>query len=339
MRHDVQINMDEVHEKLHEISASLRSIDYDGSYFEITEANKFADSDNIMLHFSTYRSAITNNPGNAWELAVQALRYPNHRQLYIASFGIGGSVPLRSDERRYARKYGRFTMDLGNKAVPLPTIRNLHYALKKENLHVTRLMGTDSAGGPYASALGLAMKPDQLTHAFFSERSGFVNLSRFAITKGMFFVEQRVNNKQNKNISPDPYALTDLMIEQARQALAENEECENRKRLYSHMTSNVDMLRSLWTSMEALRRGPTKRGSPLVEDTLALQSHHPSARLTFGVAERDELYKGVARSHTAAQEFLGTLAANGGTARVVMIPGMTHAYNTYFPSIYHSVKR
>lgn len=340
LKHAEEILPAEVDEKLAEVSESMRVIEYGGSTFEVGVANNDAPTNETMLHISTFRSSLTGNAGNAYELAAQAVRYPACRQLYVASFGNGGTSRLLTvKERRYAAKTGRFTWEDEGKTVALPSVQNLQNALGAAGLAVTKV-GTDSAGGNYAMALGVAMPEGQLTHAFFSERTGFVSLSLPRIFGGMFIKENFANNKRNREISPDPEKVSDEKVMRALAALTLNEELPERQELTKAIIPVTEQTKNMWTSMQALRRGPNWRGkNPLVTETDAMLARQPDARVTFGIAERDELYKSPATAARTAKDFLSKVAVQQASVRVVMVPEMTHAYSTYFPSLYHAIKR
>lgn len=326
---------------LDEVSRSLKVIEHNGSYFEIAVANGHVPGDNVMLHISTYSSSISSNAGNAYEFAAQAVRYPDQRHLYVASFGNGSTSSLskQQGEQAYARQTGRFTWEKDGRTEPLPSIVNLHAALEKSGLSVTRIMGTDSAGGNYASALAVAMEEGQLSHAFFSERSGFVHLSIPGIIGGMLVKENFINARKNRALSPDPERIDERKIERAVVALSEHEDTPRREELREHKVVPKDKVASLWTSMQALRRGPTDDSNPLVADTNALLERQPTAKITFGLADRDPLYKNAERCGRAVREFLALIAVQDTPVRVVLIPEMTHAFNTHFPYLYQAIKK
>lgn len=329
----------DVDEVLHEVSYNLRAIESGGSTFEIATANTDVASDDVMLHISTYSSAISTNPGNAYEFAAQAVRYPNVKHLYVASFGNGGTSPLLPRDAHYAKKTGRIMHGGPDDAKPLQSIQNLHDALDNEGLAITRIMGTDSAGGHYARALAITMEPNQLSHAFFSETSGFKNLGIPRIAYAMMIKEGLLNAKKNRQLSPDSEMVNAEKIDRAKAILKKYEDTDQRQALQKVSTSARESLASMWTSAQTLRRGPWFSKDPLVLDTNVLVAQHPSAKITFGLAENDPLYKSPNVAHAAAVRFLGALTTVDMPVRVVMIPGMSHAYNTYFPSLYHAVKR
>jgi hypothetical protein len=339
LRHQKDLDRGSVDEVLDEVGRNLRLIEHGGSSFEISTANNSVPSDELMLHISTFRSALTTNPGNAYEFAAQAVRYPNHKHLYVASFGNGGTAPLLPDDTKYTRLTGRFTYEEGDQTLALQSIQNLRSALAKESLDVTNIMGTDSAGGHYARALCLTMESGQLSHAFFSETSGFVNLSTIRIIGSMMIQEARNNARQNRDASPDPEMMDNDKITHAKQVLDKYNDSSQRQTLHAAKVSGVASLISMWNSMQALRRGPTSNTNPLLADTNAVISQHPQAKIVYGLAEHDPLYLDSGNCRQSAFDFLIKLAVRDAPVKAIIVPGVTHAYNTYFPSLYHSVKK
>lgn len=329
-----------VDEKLLEAARSLRIIEHGDSTFEIAEANLDVTNGDILLHISTYSSAISSNPGNLYEFAAQAARYSDYRHLYVASFGNGGTSPLLPGDAHYAKKTGRFIReDKGGNVYPLLSLGNLYKALEKEGLSPTHIMGADSAGSHYSRGLAVAMPEGQVNKAFFSETSGFVHHSVGSMVVGMAVKEQFINAKLNRELTTDPEAMDDAKQQRAREALERYSDLPSRQALAQRSVKLSTQLGSMWTSLNALRRGPNGDKNPLVEDTEVFLAQQPKVRLTHGMAENDPLYKTPETTHSAARSFLGRLSSQGVGVEVIIIPGMTHAYNTYFPELYQSIKK
>lgn len=329
-----QITPEAIDQRLEEVAKSTRVIEINGQNFSISEVNRTASSEDTLLHMSTYSSAIPENPGNAYEFAAQGARYPHIRQVYVSSPGNGSTDPLPRNERKFAAQEGRFTHDTDGATRALPTFQNLAEGLEKEGLKITRLSG-DSLGAAYATAVGAATKEGQIESAFFSERPGFRHMSKLAIIKGMLITEQMKNSKENRETGEafDAECLTDEMIDRAKVILAEHANGEMPK------NGLMDTLKSLTASMQASRRGPVGKIDPKAWDTNALLARQPDMQAVFTMAERDPLYGSPELAHETAKQFLGNLTLKGaGIAGIVMIPEMTHAYNTYFPQLYQRLK-
>ncbi len=327
--------------QLDEIARSTRIIRTSAGASVISEANLHAPPESAMLHIGTYSSGIPSNPGNAWEFAALAARYPDIRQVYITPPGIGSSSPLSPKEMHHAATTGRFTWeDRGGKTVPLPTLKGMGMVLRRAGLRVTRI-GTDSSGGNHAMALGMTMSEGQVTHVFAGERPGLVNLSTLAIVKAMLFDENIVNSKANRALGSeyDPECLTDAMIEKAKSVLEAAADTPNMKDVLENKVGHG--AKTLWTNMHALRRGPRGIHDPKAFDTNSFIRHQPNAHITFGIAEKDPLYKSPEMARYAAGLLLQrlTVPEGNGDVAAVIIPEMSHAYNTHFPGLYHAFKR
>jgi hypothetical protein len=339
-----------IEDKLHEIGKNVRVISYGDSTFEVAVVNEGVSKEKIMLHISTYSSSISGNAGNAYELAMQAALYPNYVHIYVASFGNGGTSPLLPEDAVYARETGRFTEERGDDTVAIQSIQNMHHALENEGLAVTNVMGTDSAGGPYARAYALTLDEDQLDSAFFSEVSGMVHLSIPRIVYGIAMKEMFINSKNNEKISPDCASLkqgtialedgTEISKEQfAKMILDSYADMPNRKLLVAKQIGGLAKLQAMYTSLQSLRRGPKGNKNPFIDDTNALLERHPTAQITYGFADKDPLYKeNPELLRNAIIEQLSQLSVQQAGVRAVVIPKMTHAYNTHFPTLYHAIQ-
>jgi hypothetical protein len=140
-------------------------------------------------------------------------------------------------------------------------------------------------------------------------------------------------------VSPDPEMMDDSKIARFAETYDANADTQQRQILEARRVQIVPRLGSMWTSLHALSRGPHGGNNPVADDLNALLLHQPDATITFGVAEADPLYGDLRKSHFVAQRLLNALTVQRGEVKVIMIPGMSHAYNTYFPSLYHAVKR
>ena len=326
-------------ELMHEAAKSLRLIESGDTTIEAASIMTAGRNRPTALHISTFSSDMTN-PGNLKEFADTAQRYPDVNHLYFASFGNGGTSPLswKNGERYYASMTGRYTWEINGMTVALPSIINLKRALDAEGLDVTRIMGSDSAGGNYEAALGVAMERGQLTHAHFSERSGFVGLSVARIVLGMLAVEKGLHESLNRRLSTDPDRLQQSDIEEASEILAIYKDLPERRHLDAHRGGLLRKAGSMVTSMQSLRRGPRPGWNPLLSDTDALHANQPGAHITYVLADHDPLYIDPQICDTAACSFMMNLRASEAFVRAIIVPG-THGYNTHYPALYHALKR
>ncbi len=330
-----------IDKNLEEIGGNLQVVKFGGSTFEITKIVNDASSEDYMLHVSTYSSAISTNPGNAYELALLARFFPDKNIVYCASFGNGGSSPLDSRDRRYVEKSGRFTrVDDNGVTVPIVSVVNMYGALRRAGVNVTSLLGSDSAGGSVATALAVAMPEGAMTHGFFSARSNMVNLSAWQIATGMLLQENIQNSKANKAMSPDQFRVTDERVAHAQAILEDTKKDKTRKDLESLGVNGIEKVGALYTSMQALRRGPIDSvvQGPLLPDTNALIQNQPDAKLTYFVGERDPLYLSPERANQAIRDFMAKLTIGTAPVRAIVHSG-THAMNTHFPEFYLAAKK
>jgi hypothetical protein len=326
-----------IHDTVAEIGRNLQVVEYGGNTFEVTRIKR-NPSDDYMLHASTYSSAISTNPGNAYELALASRAFPGKNIAYCASFGNGGTGPLHHNDRRYVASTGRFTVENDEgKVVPITSIVNMYGALQSVGINPW-VVGSDSAGGNVTTALGVAMPEDAMTHGFFSARPNLVNLSMKQIVDGMLRKEGK-NGEENKQISPDVFKLTDKKVTEAKEILADTIRARTKHDLQVHGVGLTSKIGALVTSMNALRRGPEKGGSgPLLADTNALLQRQPYAKLTYLFGERDPLYLSPDTAKHAIYAFLGQLTFGKEPVTAIVHPG-THAINTYFPEMYISAKK
>ncbi|HEY7125057.1 MAG TPA: hypothetical protein VH540_13980 [Ktedonobacterales bacterium] len=108
-----QISDEDFKERLKEIHETYQII-HDrktGRTFEIAIVNKRQLQHGAILFASTMFSSLTQNLGNAIELAAHGTATPNTARAYIAFPGNGGSDSLSRRDRSYLARTGRFTRD------------------------------------------------------------------------------------------------------------------------------------------------------------------------------------------------------------------------------------
>ncbi len=324
---------------LGQIGTNLEVIRSGESTFEITRVVNNPSSSEYMLHVSTYSSAISTNAGNAFELAVLAKLFPDKNIVYCASFGNGGSSPLVEQDAAYVKKTGRFTHEEGGRTQPITSIQNMLGAFASVGIDVVSLLGSDSAGGSIATALGVAMPEGAMKRGFFSARSNLVALSGLEIVYGMLVKEQFKNAKANQAMSPDELRVTAEKVALAKRILDETRSPKADAVLEKYRSSTPQQLGAWWTSMQGLRRGPDENGvGPLITDTNALIQHQPEAKLTYVFGERDPLYLNPGVAVSSTYKFVRALKLSKAPLIARMHPG-THAMNTHFPELYLALKK
>lgn len=344
------------------INSSLQVTEEGGDAYECAIIRSNSESRNkngAMLHISTYSSSISTNPGNAFEFAVQAALYPDMDHIYVASPGNGGSTSIRNvdmqigtphglmDQREYFKKTGRTTYEDGSNTQPLPYLANMQKALEKLSVDITGFIGTDSAGGSYATGLALAMQKDQLTHAFFSERSNFMRLGRGSLAYGMLVTENVHNSNRMKGIVidglrvVDPISVNAPRIDKPGSAnVTLVEECITKAQEFKK-NSMSQQIGAMVTSLTALSRGSEEYNNnlqnPLVADVNAMIARHPNGMITFSLAEFDPLYKG--QADKLAQRFLASIDVQQEDVRAIILEKLPHAYHTHLPLLQDTIRR
>src|SRR5207248_939665 len=108
-----QINDVDFKERLKEINETYQIIrdPITGHAFEMAIVNESQLKYGAILMSSTMFSSLTQNPGNAIELAAHGAATPNTARVYIAFPGNGGSDRLSRQDRQYLARTGRFTRD------------------------------------------------------------------------------------------------------------------------------------------------------------------------------------------------------------------------------------
>ena len=324
------LTVEEVIDKLKDIKWNV--VTYEGSDFEIATLNyPEADTDNAVLRLATYSSSISGKPGNAFEFAHQAILNPTVPQVYIASFGHGGTSVLSAKERAYYRESGRLTWDEGFDIVPLPTIQKLIGALTLNGLHITKL-GTDSAGSVAGIAVGVGLPEGQVTHTAFNSHPQLTEVNTVSLTARVLGVEMIYNARKASKTTPDKWAVNKKRIEAVKASLPD---------IYSHPRTSSFMphLNMLMSTAVALSYGIDGKKNPLAHDLTVFIDRQPESLTNFMVAEHDplntsklnrnihDLFARLSASNRSRPEFL----------RFVKLPGATHAFNTYRPQFYQAL--
>lgn len=342
---------------LEQVDSTLQQLEYGGDTFEIAIIHsRNENKKGVMLHISTYSSSISTNLGNAFEFAVQGALYEDFDHVYVASPGNGGSSPIedtgmlidtssgKMGQKEYFRKTGRTTYEDRNEVKPLPYLLNMQRALEKAGVEVTGFIGTDSAGGSYATGLAIAMEEGQISHGFFSERSNFKSLGRLGLSYGMLVTENIRHGNVMRTLRVggldviDPLSIYAPRINdpQGRTNKTLAEEKVTRARDVPKVKL-PQQLSSMVTSLMALGRGPEDGSDPLVSDVNAMLAKHPDGKFTFTLAEYDVLYRGEANN--LATQFLGKIDVQRADVTAIILKKLPHAYHTALPLLQDALRR
>lgn len=340
------------------INTNLQVVQNGGDSFEVSIVKSTSETKKgVMLHISTYSSSLSTNLGNAYEFAVQSALYEDFDHVYVASPGNGGSSNIENTDvmidtpagkmgqKDYFKATGRTTYEDSNTLQPLPYLVNMQRALDSLGIETTGFIGTDSAGGSYATGLAVGLPEDQISHGFFSERSNFTAISKPALIFGMLFTENmRHANKMktllNESQTPiDPLSLFSPRLddpEKLNESLAHEKMSRTKDILKNHFRRKIG---ALATSLTALGRGSNSEMSqnPLVDDVNGLLARHPRGHFTFTLAEHDVLYSNKAAG--LAQSFLADIDIQQADVKTILLSHLPHAYHTSLPLLQDAVRR
>jgi hypothetical protein len=355
-------NSSEVVANIDVINRSLRVTEVGGDIYETAVVrSKSEQCKGAMLHISTFSSSISNNPGNGFEFAVQAALYPDMDHIYVASPGNGGSSPIRNvgmqiktphglmDQREYFKRTGRMTYEDGSETKSLPYLTNMQEMLESLGVEITGFIGTDSAGGSYATGLTLAMPEDQIKHAFFSERSNFIRLGRVGLAYGMLVTENVRHGNRMKGLVVDGLRIIDPISVNAPRIDAPDSANVTlaKERIKGTQEIQRNSIRqqvgAMATSLAALSRGPEgdsgydNSEDSLLADVNAMIARHPNGRFTFTLAEFDPLYRG--RADELARIFLANIDVQRADVCAIILEKLPHAYHTYLPLLQDALRR
>jgi hypothetical protein len=315
-----------------EVMANIADIEWEviesgSSRFEVGLLNHRTKRHDAMLHLSTYSSSLSGNPGNAYELAYQAAVNPTIPQVYVATPGNGGSSDWKPREREYARQTGRLTREDEDRTRALPTIQDLVGALITKEIVVTRL-GTDSAGSVMGVAIGSELAEGQITDTVFNSHPQLTEISPLSLALRQLILEGVINASKTRKDTPDQWPVSKermLMVKAARPDIYT---------IAIPTMTTSERIRTLWTSAVILAHGFDSTNDPLTHDLGAFIRQQPEAKINFMVGEHDPLYSRKLDSNVRLliHYFEGTFG------RVVTVPGMTHAFNTYYPQLYQAIK-
>ena len=139
------ITEEDYKDRLKEINETYRIIhdSRTGHAFEIALVNASYVSNGAILMPSTMFSSLTQNVGNAVELAAHGAAVPKVTRVYVAFPGNGGSDSLSTRDRQYLARTGRFTYENGQ---PLGSISALVNALDDRDIPMRSISANVEAG-------------------------------------------------------------------------------------------------------------------------------------------------------------------------------------------------
>src|SRR5260370_14640669 len=341
------INENDYNQAIEDINKTFRVLKdpETGQQFEIAEANLQADpTKGFDAGLSTFTSSLTNNLGNAIELALRAASQLDHRRLYIGSPGNGKTSYWSKKEQQYIRRTGRFTQEDGK---ALPTIAALKRVLDLGGYVITRL-STDSAGGAYVTALMRELPEGQVTHAYIKSRPnisehGKGNLGNWqTYLWGLsILISDVLDDSRFRWASADPWKkkLEYVAKQTARQRMTRIYAPESIREQRIQEDVRTHGLNKMWTDMQTLSRGGAAQSHPAAVDTAYALAKQPEALVTYHFPRNDRLYNLLpedAEIFLREISHLGSFVTSGQIEALIM-PG-AHRDHTYYPSFRQSIE-
>jgi hypothetical protein len=197
-------------DRLDEINETFRALGNGTHRAEIALVNQDSASRELVLFPSTALSSLTQNAGNAIELAARGAANPNTAYLYVAFPGNGLSYSFEPAEQWYRARTGRLTNGGGERGSPyyyLPTINGISRLLIRESL-VPNHVSADESGGRLGLALMAALDKGTIKDAYFNGIPGISSRASYAKEMAGEDVKSRIKRRgisegQPGEITPD----------------------------------------------------------------------------------------------------------------------------------------
>ncbi len=284
-------------QKLVEIRDNLEIIEdpQTGDTFEITIVNKDILEDGVgaVVQISTSNSTIPDNPGNAIELAQNAVINPNRAIIYVASPGNGGSISLTDEELLHAKQDGLLVQRSswqGLDSPPpaelyeaFPTIQALARALGTLDDRVTHL-SSDASGAHYSSALMTALPEGQLEAAFLYNPTNISSLSALGYK---FRMLKEIATQGRYGDAAERMAVTSERIDEARQIMGKDFGAKA-----TQLRSGTFRLSKMMNEAQIYRGGWAGEPGKAAKTHLTIGlSRQPDAKVTYAFPEFSANYK------------------------------------------------
>lgn len=165
-----QIAEEDYKNRLREINETYRIIrdSQTGRAFEIAIVNKSRLVNGAILMPSTMFSSLTQNVGNAVELAAHGAALPDVARVYIAFPGNGGSDNLSRQDRQYVAQTGRFTQKDGQ---PLDSLLAMTNALNDNDIPI-RSISANVEVGRFGLGIMAALRAQSVTSVYLNGLPG-----------------------------------------------------------------------------------------------------------------------------------------------------------------------
>lgn len=181
--------------RLDEINDSWRIIKdpKTGHKFEVAGVNLEHIGKDFVLFPSTEYSSLTQNIGNAVELAAHGAANPNTARVYVSYFGNGGSQNLPLRDRAHFLRTSRFTEGLDGSYHALPAVQAMARAVET-HFGAPDHMSGDQAGARLAMGLMAAFDENSVKDAYLNGPPGVSHEAHYA-KAGIEDVADRINRR------------------------------------------------------------------------------------------------------------------------------------------------
>ena len=264
-------------EKLDEINETFRGLGNGDQRVEIALVNQEAAGRELVLFPSTALSSLTQNPGNAIELAARGTANPNTAYLYVAFPGNGLSYSFGPNEQWYRFKTSRLTKgggESGQPYQPLETVRGIARMLTLHSL-VPSHISADESGGRLGLALMAAFDKGAIKDAYLNGIPGI--LPRGSYAKEMAIEDAASRIKRRAISEAQPGEVTPDRIRQAKARLP---------RIYNSLGQKANRLSSIVVRGWFYNSYPNLRLNS--NSDLAFPAEHAAIQDTLAALERQE---------------------------------------------------
>jgi hypothetical protein len=200
-----EVDRSEYLARLEEINQTWRIVDdpKTGHKFEIATVNTDFLSKDAVLFPSTEYSSLTQNVGNAVELAASGADKPHVGIVYVASFGNGGTGSMGRADRRYFAHTGRFTQGTsGHGFQALDSVKAMSRAIE-HHVGVPNHVSADVAGARLALGLMAAFDVNAIKGSYLNSPPGVSSRAKYSAVDSLSEdVRDRITRRQQSVSKP-----------------------------------------------------------------------------------------------------------------------------------------
>lgn len=284
-----QISDEDFKKRLEEINETYRIIrdSRTGRAIEIAIVNKSCLMNGAILMPSTMFSSLTQNSGNAVELAAQGAAIPDVARVYIAFPGNGGSDNLSKQDRQDLAHTGRFTKKNG---LVLDSISALVSALDDNDIPI-KSISANVEGGRLGLGIMAALPTNSVTSVYFNGLPGISSLANETFNTAMIKEDLRDQPGRRLEVDNEEYRVSDRRCEEAKASLPN---------LYRDVNYFPRLLRTYLRAFPNMRAYTKAFGAydnlqlvdshAVLQDTLVALKKQENAKVTFQFNEFSMLH-------------------------------------------------